>query len=94
MLSRVTFRASEDRLRRLDDFARVRGLRDRSAAVRVAVREAVMSPAARRTVPDREELLRIRLPRRAFLRRRVSGNQHPVEVRTGPGASARWPVRV
>lgn len=55
----LTIRASADLLARLEALRVARGLADRSAAVRLAVREAATIPQDRASVPDRDELLRL-----------------------------------
>jgi hypothetical protein len=53
----LTFRASNDVVERLDALRATRGLKTRTAALRVAIREA--SPTAAPSVADRRELLRL-----------------------------------
>ncbi len=58
-MQRVTVRMGDDLVRRLDELASARGLKDRSEALRVAALEATLTPTERQTAPDRDELLRL-----------------------------------
>lgn len=58
-MQRVTVRMGDDLVRRLDDLADARGLKDRSEALRVAALEATLTATERQTTPDRDELLQL-----------------------------------
>lgn len=55
----LRIRSTEAIIARLDEYARVQNLKDRSAAVRYLIMEASMTPEEHNQLPDKDELLRL-----------------------------------